>query len=146
MILFLLTFFFFGLAIKYLLSDSNTGKIEKFSYSKSDSLFFKGDKRSPLYKFGKKEVDSEQELLDFSGDKISGKLEKSVQLAEHSINVNIADAKTLSLLPGIGPKTAEKIIAYREKNGPFKRVEDLRKVNGIGKSKLKRIHKFLSIK
>jgi len=50
------------------------------------------------------------------------------------VDINTADAKTLATqLQGVGPKSAEAIVAYRAKHGPFKRVEDLDKVKGIGK-------------
>ena len=50
------------------------------------------------------------------------------------VNVNTADAKTLAReLQGIGMAKAEAIIAHREKNGPFKSVDDLVKVKGLGK-------------
>jgi competence protein ComEA len=50
----------------------------------------------------------------------------------NAIDVNRADAAALDTLPGIGPATAEAIIAYREANGPFKRNEDIQNVKGIG--------------
>ena len=50
------------------------------------------------------------------------------------VNVNTADAKTLAReLQGVGIAKAEAIVAYREKNGPFKSAEDLIKVKGLGK-------------
>ena len=48
------------------------------------------------------------------------------------VNLNSATVEDLATLPGIGEKTAEKIIEYREKNGPFKKVEELMNVQGIG--------------
>ncbi len=48
------------------------------------------------------------------------------------ININTASAEELSQLKGIGPSHAAKIVAYREKNGPFKMPEDLVQVSGIG--------------
>jgi len=49
------------------------------------------------------------------------------------VNINTADAPTLSKnIKGIGMKKAQSIIDYREKNGKFKKVEDLMKVKGIG--------------
>ena len=49
------------------------------------------------------------------------------------ININQADAKTLTDLKGIGKDRAVKIIEYRETNGPFQKIEDIMKVKGIGK-------------
>ena len=48
------------------------------------------------------------------------------------INLNKATAEELTQLKGIGMKYAEKIVQYRDKNGPFKTVEDLLNVQGIG--------------
>ncbi|MGA1563426.1 MAG: helix-hairpin-helix domain-containing protein, partial [Pontimonas sp.] len=48
------------------------------------------------------------------------------------ISLSRADQETLETLPRIGPATAERIIAWREKNGPFRSVEDLLAVSGIG--------------
>lgn len=52
------------------------------------------------------------------------------------ININTADAGTLELLPGIGEKRAQDIIAYRTEHGPFRIPEDLTRVDGIGESTL----------
>ncbi|MFV0481239.1 MAG: ComEA family DNA-binding protein [Campylobacteraceae bacterium] len=49
------------------------------------------------------------------------------------IDINSADAKTLSTLKGVGSQKAEAIVEYRVKNGNFKSVNDLLKVKGIGK-------------
>jgi competence protein ComEA len=49
------------------------------------------------------------------------------------VNINKADVKTLTTLKGIGKDRAQKIVEYREKNGPFQKPEDLMKVKGIGK-------------
>lgn len=48
------------------------------------------------------------------------------------INLNTATAQDLQKLNGIGEKKAEQIIAYREQNGQFKKIEDLTQVSGIG--------------
>lgn len=51
---------------------------------------------------------------------------------ESRININIADADTLARLPRIGPALAQRIIVYRQEHGPFKRIEDICDVKGIG--------------
>jgi competence protein ComEA len=48
------------------------------------------------------------------------------------ININTASVEELTQLKGVGPNHAAKIIAFREKNGPFKNPEDLIQVTGIG--------------
>lgn len=49
------------------------------------------------------------------------------------VNINTADAATIdAAMKGVGKKSAAAIVAYRIKNGPFKRVDDLTKVKGIG--------------
>ena len=52
-----------------------------------------------------------------------------------TVNINTASAAQLDTLPGVGASTAEKIVADREANGPFKTVEDLKRVSGIGDKK-----------
>ncbi len=52
------------------------------------------------------------------------------------VDLNSADATQLDSLPGIGPATATKIIADRERNGPFRSVADLTRVPGIGEKKV----------
>lgn len=55
---------------------------------------------------------------------------------EGRININTADAALLQTLPGIGEVTAERIIRYRQENGPFSSIEELKDVPGIGESVL----------
>ncbi len=52
------------------------------------------------------------------------------------VNVNTADVSALDTLPGVGPSTAQKIVAEREANGPFASADDLARVPGIGPKKL----------
>ena len=61
------------------------------------------------------------------------------------ININQADAKTLTTLKGIGKDRAVKIIEYREKNGLFQKIEDVMKVKGIGKKIFEKNKNVLSV-
>ena len=70
----------------------------------------------------------------FAEGKKEGATNPSETLASvQKININQADAKTLSTLKGIGKDRAQKIIEYREQNGPFQKIEDIMKIKGIGK-------------
>ena len=61
------------------------------------------------------------------------------------ININQADAKTLTTLKGIGKDRAVKIIEYRKENGPFQKIEDIMKVKGIGKKIFEQNKNVLSV-
>jgi len=52
--------------------------------------------------------------------------------ATGTINLNSASAEQIALLPRVGLKLAERVVAYRKTNGPFKKVEDLMEVKGVG--------------
>ena len=67
-------------------------------------------------------------------------------VAEDKVNVNSASVDALAeLLTGIGPKKAEAIVAYREANGPFKTVDDLLNVKGIGQATLEKNRDRISL-
>jgi len=55
---------------------------------------------------------------------------------DQKININTASAEELAQLKGVGPSHAAKIVAHREKNGPFKTPEELMQVSGIGQKTL----------
>jgi competence protein ComEA len=55
------------------------------------------------------------------------------------VNINSASQKQLEELPGVGPAKAKAIMDYRKKNGPFKSVEDIKKVDGIGEATYEQI-------
>ncbi|HHB76341.1 MAG TPA: helix-hairpin-helix domain-containing protein [Desulfobulbus sp.] len=74
-----------------------------------------------------------------SSKKKSSKASKTTKKKTGKVNINTADAKTLTELTGIGPVTAEKIVAYRKKNGKFKNAKDLMNVKGIGEKTLQKM-------
>jgi competence protein ComEA len=63
----------------------------------------------------------------------------STPAAKAAINLNAATVEQLETLPGIGRKTAERILEYRTKSGGFKRIEELMNVKGIGEKSFLKI-------
>ena len=66
-------------------------------------------------------------------------------IIDKKVNPNKASREELILLPEIGPVLAGNIIEYRNSNGGFKGLEELRKVKGIGPKKLERLKDYLSL-
>ncbi len=62
-----------------------------------------------------------------------------------SIDLNRATAEELTRLPGVGEVIAKRIVEFREKHGPFERVEDLMKVKGIGEKSLEKIRPHVRV-
>jgi competence protein ComEA len=65
-------------------------------------------------------------------------------VAVAAVNINTATKEELSSIKGVGEKRAQEIIDYRTKNGPFKTVDDLQKVPGIGPGLMKQIRSQIS--
>ena len=61
------------------------------------------------------------------------------------INLNTATALQIATLPGIGPKTADLIIQYRQKNGPYKKVEEIMNVRGVGEKSFLKLKPRLAV-
>ena len=61
------------------------------------------------------------------------------------VNINKASPEELTRLPGIGEVLAERIISYRNTKGPFRRIEDITGVKGIGPEKFNKIKEFLIV-
>ncbi len=67
--------------------------------------------------------------------------------AAEPVNINTANAATLSkVLNGIGQARAEAIVAYRKKNGPFKSIDDLAKVSGVGSRTVEKNRDNIAVK
>jgi competence protein ComEA len=62
-----------------------------------------------------------------------------------ALEINSATAADLEALPGIGPALAQRIVDYRQRHGPFNKIDDLEKVSGIGPKKLEKMKPHLII-
>lgn len=61
------------------------------------------------------------------------------------VNINLATIQELDTLPGVGEATANKIVNYREENGRFKSIDEIKNVNGIGEKKYEELKTMISI-
>lgn len=62
------------------------------------------------------------------------------------INVNTATVEQLQTLPGVGPSTAKSIVRHRDKNGPFRRVDDLLILKGMSRQRLQKLRPYVKVK
>lgn len=77
----------------------------------------------------------------------SGSAVQTIQIREPRtvININTENAHNLERLPGIGPVLAQEIIAYRQRQGGFKNIEELKNIKGIGDKKFEEIKDLVSV-
>lgn len=90
----------------------------------------------------KEEIKNEEKQETTSSETV--KETKTIK-TETKVNINTATQTQLETLPGIGPSTAQKILAYRKEKGKFKTIEEIKEVNGIGESKFNKIKDFIHI-
>lgn len=78
---------------------------------------------------------------------VSSETGESVSMTEDGVKVNInkATSEELQLIPGIGPSTAQKIIDYRQENGAFGKIEDLKNISGIGEKTFENMKDYIEI-
>lgn len=80
----------------------------------------------------------EKERSNSNVDKSKADMSKNGGSGE-LVNINTADEKVLDTLPGIGPAMAKRIIEYRETEGLFQSIEDIKKIRGIGDAKFEKL-------
>lgn len=148
-ILFLVALFIAGYVYVEFIKPGKIPENKFIDYTREDSLFnyynsfdfSDGTDNSETIK--KEKI--RNEVLELN-DTITYVKKDVESLAEKSINLNTADVNELIRLPGIGEKTAEKIIELRSERGKFKKLEELLDVSGIGEVKFNKIKNFLYIK
>lgn len=88
----------------------------------------------------------EHYITQDSGKGVIVSEDKSSENLSLVININTANETELEQLPGIGASIAGRIIDYRNKNGKFKAIEDIKNVTGIGETKFEKIKDFIKVK
>lgn len=76
---------------------------------------------------------------------VIGSTQVSKSESNGKININTASISELESLPGIGRVLAERIVSFRETNGPFKSIEDIKKVSGIGDKRFEAIKDLIFV-
>ena len=149
-ILFLVIGFLIGFGIK-IIKNGSISKYNSYDYAREDSLFefYKSNSKKNREDEEKNKdsdlVQLKREVLNLEEINYTKGEEKKLP-AENSININSAGKDELMSLPGIGEKTAQKIIDLRTERGKFEKMEELKDVKGIGEAKFNKIKKFLYIK
>ena len=88
----------------------------------------------------------EHYITQDSGKGVIVSEDKSSENLSFVININTANETELEQLPGIGASIAGRIIDYRNKNGKFKAIEDIKNVTGIGETKFEKIKDLIKVK
>ena len=94
----------------------------------------------------KKGEEIEDSITSSKSVETSSSITSSVDSKSSKININKATQSELESIPGIGPSTALKIINYREENGKFSSIEDIKNVSGIGEAKYSKMKDYITIK
>lgn len=74
-----------------------------------------------------------------------GKAQAPAGSPARQVDLNKASAEELATVPGIGPSLAQRIIEFREKEGPYRRIEDLMKVKGIGEKSFQKLRQHVKV-
>ena len=124
------------------------GATDKADLAKINLAFILSDGQKVIIP-GVNDKEMESYIVDGGGGSVvekSGVLGSGVSVVKQKVNINTATQSELETLNGIGPSIADKIIKYREKNGKFKKVEDLKNVSGIGESKFEGVKDEVCVK
>jgi comEA protein len=151
-ILFLSLAFFIGVALK--LFNGNYNEAAQFNYRDLDAKFADYSSRlDSIYSNDKENITvpidertSDSLIVKDLSSLVTSKQKKEALLKNKIIDLNNASKEDLMLLPGIGPKMADRIIAYRTEHGKFKDINELINVKGIGTKKFEKIKNNITVK
>jgi competence protein ComEA len=90
-------------------------------------------------------ADGEQVIVGFAAQAVAGVLGIAPTVAGALVSLNTADAAALELLPGVGPVLAQRIVQWRTTNGPFRSVDELGEVSGIGDAIMSQLRPLVTV-
>lgn len=142
---FLVIVLFAGLIFKFFNVEKAVYK--QYDYKSVDSLFYSGNSSLEMEEANvtTKEDSVKIKVLGLSESKFTEVKKKTVP-KEKSVDLNAAGKNDLMNLPGIGEKTADKIIEYRNRKGRINNIDELMNVKGIQQAKFKKIEKYIYVK
>ena len=158
-ILFVVGIVVLGFSIRYFSGFEGSFSKEKYDFSKTDERFLAKSKKlinlnlDSLYdESDSASYNQKVKMLQQSEDSLKQveklkkeKSKKEIALTGKKININTASKEELMALPGVGEKTAEKIILYRNENNDFKSIGEIMKVKGIGPKKFEKMKDYLTL-
>ena len=132
--------------LAYMLEDGVKIKIPIIKYI--DDYYDEYNDYNEYEKDSRDDEDIEEDEEIFKKENGEGIIENEdiKQKESKLININKATQEELQTLPGIGASIATKIVEYREQNGKFKYIEDLKNVSGIGENKFENIKNLITVK
>lgn len=97
-----------------------------------------------LYIPNSEDIDNTQYISENNGDNIIETTNSATSSTK--VNINKASIDEFQKLPGVGPSLAQKILNYREENGKFNNIEDIKNVSGIGDKKYEGLKDYIEVK
>jgi competence protein ComEA len=92
-------------------------------------------------------IDGQKVWVPKAGDQLVGETNSASGAAggNGKVNINTGDLTQLQTLNGIGPSLAQRIIDYRTNNGPFRQIEDIKNVSGIGTKRFEQLKDYITV-
>ncbi len=118
------------------------GGLKENASTKNINLAYKLEDGQKIYIPSKEE---DQNQTTYITDSESGSVSNIQANQEKVININTATQEQLEDIPGIGESTAQKIITYRNENGKFKTIEEIKNVSGIGEAKFNQMKEYIKV-
>jgi len=122
------------------------GGLKKIAETKGLNKAMKLQDEGYYYIFSIGEQDKGGISVYNSGGSCSSTEESSSYSGEGRVNINAATIESLQLIPGIGEVKAKSIVEYRNKNGGFKSIEEIKNISGIGDKTFEKLRDYIDIR